>query len=420
MSNSTLMTQRVAPEECTDRDWLAVGSSSIGLMFCIATLSLYTFGVFVRPLTTEFGWTRTELFTATTILYCMQALTSPMWGTLTDRFGPRTVLLFSITAISLLFASLSLLSAHLWHLYLAFALIPLLAGGAAPIGYCAVVARLFDRRLGLALGLALSGVGLGTAILPVLAQLLVDQVGWRGAYAALGAITFLITIPMALVATRDIKRPVRRAAAQDDQPLATMLRTRAFVIMCVAFFLLAAVSVGTAAHLVPMMTDRGFSAEAAARFATIMGIAVVIGRCALGWILDKVHASYALAAVSFAAICSFLILAYGEGGLAPYVAAALVGSVVGAEVDFASYLVRRYFGSAAFGRLYGITFGTFALGVAAGPLALSATFDRFGGYALGLLIFSFAGAIVALLAMLLPAYDTDVEKRSIELVEVTR
>jgi MFS family permease len=404
MYNSASATSMVAADESPDRDWLAVASSNVGLIFCIATLSLYTFGVFVRPLTAEFGWTRTEMFASSAILYYTQALSSPMWGALTDRFGPRIALLFSVTAISVLFASLGLLTAHLWHFYLVAALIPLLAGGASPIGYSAVIVRRFDRKLGLALGFALSGVGLGAAILPVLAQLLVDHVGWRGAYVGLGALTFLITMPAALIATRKVPAPVRRTATLGLPALASMARTPAFVVMCTSLFLLAAVSVGTAAHLVPMMTDRGLTPSAAARLASIMGIAVVAGRCGLGWILDRVHASYVLAAVSLTAASAFLLLAYGEGLAPAHLAAALVGSVVGAEVDFGSFLICRYFGAAAFGRLYGVIFGMFVLGVGSGPLALGAMFDRFGGYAPGLLVFTAAGMIVAVLATLLPDY----------------
>ena len=111
-----------------DRDWLAVGASSVGLLFSVGTLSVYTFGVFVQPLAREFHWSRTDLFATLTILQYVLAFSSPFWGNLCDRFGPRSVLLPSIVCLGLLIASLGLLTPHLWHLYLIFTLIPLLAG----------------------------------------------------------------------------------------------------------------------------------------------------------------------------------------------------------------------------------------------------------------------------------------------------
>jgi MFS family permease len=116
------------------------------------------------------------------------------------------------------------------------------------------------------------------------------------------------------------------------------------------------------------------------------------------------HASYLLAAVSLMAVCAFLMISFETGPAAGYVAAVLVGMVVGAEVDFVSFLVRRYFAHAAYGRLYGIAFGIFIVGVGTGPLILGASFDRLGGYRPGLLLFAALGVFVAAAAFALPAY----------------
>jgi MFS family permease len=147
-----------------DRDWLAVVASAVGLMLSVGSLTIYTFGVFVGPLATEFKWSRTELFGAVAISQYALALSVPFWGYLIDRLGPRSALVPSVVIISLLFASLAFLTPNLWHLYLIFALFPLLAGGASPLGYSAVIVRKFEGKLGQALGLALMGVGLGAAI----------------------------------------------------------------------------------------------------------------------------------------------------------------------------------------------------------------------------------------------------------------
>ena len=125
-----------------DTDWLAVAGSTIGQILSCGTLALYSFGVFVKPLTAEFGWSRTGLFAALAFFQYGLAFSSPLYGLLVDRFGPRRVLLSSVVALSAVVGSLVFLSSHLWHIYLVFLLIPLLGGGASPVGYGAVLVRL--------------------------------------------------------------------------------------------------------------------------------------------------------------------------------------------------------------------------------------------------------------------------------------
>ena len=386
-----------------DRDWLAVGASAAGMVFCTGTLALYSFGVFVRPLTAEFGWSRTGLFGALAFFQFGLAFASPLWGALLDRFGPRRVILFSLTALSVLVASLGLLTPHLWHIYLVFAAIPLLGGAASPLGYSAIMVRRFDAELGFALGLSLVGVGIGGAVLPPLAQLMLAEFGWRAAYVALGALTFVVTLPAALIASRNVPGPVPPRAAS-ALSITAMLRTRAYGLMAVTFVLLGTVSVGVLAHLVPMMVDHGFTPGEAARLAGLAGLAVVVVRGGLGWVLDRVHAPYVLAVIAVIAGVVPCLLAYGEGPVAGYIAAILLGSAIGAEVDFVSYLVRRYFDQAAFGRLYGIAFGLYILGTGIGPVLLGWSFDRLGGYQPGLLLFAALGLVAAASAVALPRY----------------
>ena len=128
----------------TSRGWSVVGASTIGLTFSLGTLLLYRFGMFVRPLTHEFGWTRT--------------LTAPVRGLLIDRLGPQAVLLPSVVFMAVLVGSLSLLGSP-WQCCLTFIAAPFCAGGATRLGYSAVLLRRFERRLGLAFGIFWSAPG---------------------------------------------------------------------------------------------------------------------------------------------------------------------------------------------------------------------------------------------------------------------
>lgn len=403
------MPQVIARPVVIDRNWVAVAASAVCLIFSTGTLQLYSFGVFVRPLSAEFGWSRTGMSGAVALSQYALALSAPIWGLLLDRFGPRAVVLPSVVILAAMIASLSLLTPQLWLFYLLFAAVPILAGGASPLGHAAVMVRQFDRRLGMALGLALMGVGIGATILPLLAQALVTSLGWRSAYVALGTLTLVITFPAAVVATRHTRGPARIRAAGDGAALAAAVRTRPFKLTCATFVLLGLISVGTLAHLVPMLTDRGISPAQAAQIAGLTGLAAVLGRGGLGWMLDRVHAPYVLAVLAVLLAAAFLTLAFTEGVLLGGLGAVLLGLVLGAEIDFISFLVRRYFGQVLFGRLYGLAFGLYLLGGGTGPILLGMSFDRSGGYTLGLVVFAVLGVVAATFAAAMPIYATDRE-----------
>ena len=388
-----------------DHDWLAVIAAAIGLIFSAGTLTIYSFGVFVHPLHAQFGWSRTQLGGAVAISQLGLAVASPLWGSAIDRLGPRIVLLVSVVMISLLIASLSLLTPHLWHLYLAYGAIPFLAAGASPLGYSAVLIRRFERHLGLALGLATMGVGVGATVLPLIAQNLVGDFGWRHAYAIIGLITVVIGIPAALVTTRHVRGPVARRSDVVAPPVMPMMRTRTFILLCAVFFLLGIATVGVLAQLVPMMIDRGFSRPAAAKMAALTGFAALVSRGGIGWVLDRAQAPRVVAAIAVLAAVSFLLLVFSPGEGASVLAVVLLGGAIGAEVNFIAYLTRRHFPQMVYGRLYGVEFGIYLVGGGIGPLLLGLSFDHLGGYTPSLLLFTVLVLISAALALRIPRHS---------------
>ena len=122
--------------------------------------------------TTRHGvhWSRTAIAGALAIGQLMASLSSPVWSRLIDHFGPRPAILVSVIGMSIAYGSLAFLTQHLWQLYLVFAAFTILGGAASPVGYSTVLVRRFERHLGLALGLALMGIGLGAVVLPRIAE----------------------------------------------------------------------------------------------------------------------------------------------------------------------------------------------------------------------------------------------------------
>ena len=403
MTPSRIRLTPISADARYDRDWLAVAAAGVGMIFSVGTLTLYPFGVFMGPVGHDLGWTRGQMSGAVTFSQVFLVIGSLCWGALLDRFGPRRTLLPAIVGLGTGLALLGMLSRPLWHLYAMFALIPILAAAANPLGYAGVLVRRFNHNLGLALGLALMGVGLGAALIPPAAQHLIARFGWRLAYAILGAITIAIAIPAAIVATWHASGPALENTAKDRPPVLPLLASRTFLLICATFFLLGTAGTGVLTHFVPMLTDRGYAPANAARMAALIGIATLVSRGVIGWLLDRFHAPYlvAIIALLFSAAC--LMLVYGRAPAWNFVVAILLGFVGGAEVDFITFLVRKYFGQAAFGRLYGIAFAAFVIGP--GTLLIGVSFDHFHRYGPGLLLFVALSVFAAILALMLPRYD---------------
>ena len=171
--------------------------------------------------------------------------------------------------------------------------------------------------------------------------------------------------------------------------------TGTFWLLVSAFFLISVSFHGYIIHLVPLLTDRGLSAQSAALTVSLAGGAALIGRVGVGYLLDRFFAPYV--AVCFFggfALGIFLLWSGTMGGLV-FVAVVLVGLGLGAELDFMPYAISRYFGLRAFGEIYSYTFAAFTLGGVVGPLLMGAGFDATGSYSLVLATFGIAALTAA-------------------------
>ena len=144
-----------------------------------------TFGVFFKPIQTEFGWSRAVTAIAFFVGGLTQSALSPVTGILSDRYGPRIV----ITGLGIIASTGYFLASQVqsqWQLYSYFILMA--SGMSFWVPIQAMVSRWFTKRRGLVLGLTGIGGGLGQAVWPPLAQILIDQFGWRSAYMIMAVI----------------------------------------------------------------------------------------------------------------------------------------------------------------------------------------------------------------------------------------
>ena len=257
--------------------------------------------------------------------------------------------------------------------------------------------------------------------MPPLAQTLIAAVGWRHAYEILGLMAMGITIPVVGLLLKETPQMMglapdgetigpagvaKQRSSEDGVSFQEARQTGTFWCMGGAFFLISVCFHGCVIHLVPLLTDRGFSAQSAALVASLVGGAALIGKVGIGYLLDRCFAPYV--AVCF--FCGFalglLLLWSGMVGGVVLMAVVLVGLGLGAELDVMPYVVSRYFGLRAFGEIYSYTFALFTLGGVIGPLLMGAGFDATGSYSLVLGTFVMAAMTAAGLMTRLGSYRT--------------
>ena len=397
------------------RGWLVVLASSVGISSNPGQFAFGAIGLFTIPLTGEFGWQRTEISFALTLFTIALAVSIPLVGRLVDHHGARAILIPSTIVFGLLLGAIPLFVTSLWQLWCIFLLIGTLAAGANALPYLRIIGAWFDRHRGLAFGIAMAGGGLGYTYVPPLVQYLIDHFGWRHGYYALAGIVLFITVPLVVMLLREPRADSRHAddnvVGRSDEAVGTgisigdLLRARTFWILFAVFILLSVSLFGLLSHLVPMLIDRGMTAERAALVASTLGATIIVSRAAIGWLIDRYFApTVATVCVVLSAI-GLGVLATGAVDHAAFLAAVLVGLSIGAEIDLLAYLATRYFGLPSFGLVYGLLFTAFLIGSASGPVVYGAGFDTTGSYVSVLRICAALLVITAFVLQLLPAYD---------------
>jgi MFS family permease len=377
--------------------WVVVGAVT-GLFVCNGPVLGFTFGVFLKPIMADTGWHRSTASFALSVGGILGAIAVPILGRMMDRWSIRRVALPGIVVYTIFMSLMGLAPAVLWIFTLMFAMAEMTSAIQTPLGYAKAISAWFDRRRGLALGIAMSGVGLGAFVIPQVAERLIERIGWRGTYVSLGLLTLVIAFP---VVALWIREPRPGEGERGNAAAITVLAgytvreatsTARFWMLGAAFFFVAVGINGSAAHIVPLLTDHGLSAAAATATLAIFGLATMGGRLLAGFLVDRIFAPYVATFFFLAPIAGFAFLASASGML-PAAGVVLMGMGLGTEIDLIAFLVTRYFGQRAFGQLYGYFFMIFGLGSSFGRFLAGLVYDLAGSYTPALI-----GAALALVA----------------------
>jgi MFS family permease len=363
--------------------WVIVAAG--GLLGCVAIGAMFSLPVFLLPISRDTGWSVTGVSSAMTFGFLAMALGSIMWGNLSDRFGPRLIVLIgsSVLAMGLALASRA---TSLMQFQLIFGLV---VGGAtaaifAPMMAC--VTGWFDTHRSLAVSLVSAGMGMAPMTMSPLAARLIANHDWRTSLQILAALAAVTMIPLALL----VRRPpaldsvnVTLAAQQEPQSGMTLgqaVRSPQFITLLLTNFFCCATHSGPIFHTVSYAISCGIPLIAAVSIYSVEGLAGLGGRVAFGFLGDRFGAKRVLVSglllQAFGALAYFFVRELS----AFYVVAALFGFIYAGVMPLYAVLARENFPLRMMGTIIGGTAMAGSLGMATGPLAGGLIYDTFASY----------------------------------------
>jgi MFS family permease len=392
------------------KGWPVVLSAAIGIALGLSPLPFYTIGVFVQPLSQEFGWTQSQIQLGLAVMTLTVVVASPFVGWLADRIGARPVALTSVFLFGLSLASFALLNGDINQFYLTWAAMGIMGAGTLPITWTRGVNSWFVANRGLALGFALVATGLGGALATQIAGRLTAEVGWREAYIGIAALPLLVSLPIALFMFNE-RKDAADAPALAQSSLGMTLGQAVFHwrfwLLAVAFVPISLALGGVVPNLVPILTSEGFTREQAIGMASLIGLVVAVGRVGGGWLIDRFWAPRIAFIMLAAPVIGLVELSLpGSIDYAFAVGAiVLIGLALGVEYDFMAFMTARYFGMRSYAAVYGALYGFFALGAGLGPVWYARMAEANGGdFGQALLIGGLMTLVGAAMLPILGAY----------------
>ena len=362
--------------------WVIVAAG--GLLGCVAVGGLFSLPVFLQPIARDTGWSVTGVSAAMTIGFLAMAFTSMIWGTLSDRLGPRPVVL---TGSIVLAASLALASRATSLIEFQF-IFGLMAGGATAAIFAPMIATVtgwFDTHRSLAVSLVSAGMGMAPMTMSPLAAWLVSNHDWRTSMLIVAAVVAALVIPVSLLVRRapalESDTSVPSGEGAPEMSLAQALRSPQFIVLLLANFFCCATHSRPIIHTVSYAVSCGIPMIAAVTIYSVEGLAGMGGRIAFGLLGDRFGAKHVLAFGLLAQAFGALGYVFVRELAAFYAVAALFGFIYAGTMPLYAVLVRENFPLRMMGTVIGGTAMAGSLGMATGPLAGGLSYDSFASYA---------------------------------------
>ena len=377
-----------------------------------------TIGVFVVPITHEFGWDRSVVAGAVTIGTILGGLTALGVGPLIDRLGGRWVLGGGFLALGALLLALGT-SNTLWQFYLITISTRIILQGVINLTNNVVVAKWFLVQRGRALAISSLGQRVGIGVIPFMAQALISGFGWRVAIGGLGVLVWGLTLVPVFGWLR--RRPEDMGLLADGVPLASAggqaceslqsaaavpteisftlreaLQTRTFYILLLSLCVTNFVATGVNFNLLPMLTDRGLTATQGVTIISVWSLVGIPTTLAAGLLGEKVALRYLMALLFVGMAVGIVILSGVDSLWQGFVFAVVHGAFFGALILLQNLIFANYYGRASLGAIRGFVTPFQMFSNSLGPLGAALVFDTTGTYTIIFLVYV---AMLVLLAL---------------------
>jgi MFS family permease len=363
--------------------WVIVAAG--GLLGCVAIGGMFSLPVLLQPITRDTGWSVAGVSGTMTIGFLAMAFASMIWGTLSDRIGPRPVVLTGSIVIA---ASLALASraTSLIEFQLLFGLLVGVATAAIFAPMMACVTGWFDTHRSLAVSLVSAGMGMAPMTMSPLVAWLVSSHDWRTTMQILSLVVAAIMIPAALLVRRPPALAGSAAAIGDAGPQSEMsmsqaVRSPQFIILLATNFFCCATHSGPIIHTVSYAISCGIPMLAAVSIYSVEGLAGLGGRIAFGLLGDRFGAKRVLVLGLLVQAFGALAYVFVRELAAFYAVAALFGFIYAGVMPLYAVLARENFPLKMMGTVIGGTAMAGSLGMATGPIAGGLIYDAFASYA---------------------------------------
>ena len=368
--------------------WVVVAAGA--LMGCVAIGSVFSLAVFLQPMSEATGWSRTGVSSAMTIVFLTMGVASFGWGALTDRFGPRIIMLSGGVLLGLGLA-LSSRATSLIEFQLIYGI---LVGGAACAVFIPTMANVtgwFERRRSLAVSLVSAGMGMAPMTVSPFASWLITNYDWRIAQLTIAVVAWVLLIPTAFLVRRAPAVPdeservvaapgVTIAAADPDMTAGQALRSPQFWVLSLTYFCCCATHAGPIFHTVSYAIACGLPMMAAVTIYSVEGLAGLGGRIVFGLAGDRFGAKRVLVigllAQALGAGAYFFVRQLGEF----YAVAVVFGLIYGGIMPLYAVIAREYFPMRIIGTIIGASAIFSSGGMALGPAIGGWIYDTTGSY----------------------------------------
>ena len=392
-----------------------VAATAFLSLFSIVGFALYGLPFFYDFFVRDLGWTRQQVTSGNAY---SKLLVGPLFGFLAgwfvDRFGPRRLMLAGILMAGGALVGLGTVSTlGFFYLFYVFNALGYVCGG--PLPNQVLLSRWFDRNRGKAMGFAYLGIGVGGAIVPLLAHALTQRFGWQAALQTLGVLMILIAFPMAWcvreepeeIATNGMHR--QPATAHSSSPtgalpsLAPVLKSPAFYLLLVGSMCSIGAVGGTMQNLKLFLSlDVKLAQGEVAQIASLVLVGSLIGRVTMGYLADRFAKKYVMLLIYSIVACAIPLLFVAEMPAARYGFALLFGIGLGGDYMIIPLMAAELFGVRMLGRLMGVVLTADGIAEATAPMVVAGIRDATGSYVSGFAVLIGLAALGALAVALLP------------------